>query len=260
MNVEYALNGDKVLVSNNKGHLEEREYTDNIDEILTEENVLEKINQQINEQEDRGANISYPKYNVKLAIPAAICYIIVPYFLAGLSLLMGETIGTIPTFLGNISTPVFMSMCLGIPAIGTILGFHIKGKHDKKKYRENMKAVDSTLNFLEEKKEVVEKHLEELKAKANSNCSNNNNNNMSNKPIIIHDIDRIWEIDNYVLIHNILGKNFSKYYKAYKKGKLRDLLGGYDYETNRQIYIDYIEQYGPRLVKNFKVNDLYKRR
>ena len=240
MNVEYVNHDGKVLVTNDKGHMAERDYQSDINEILVLENVIEKSEKDLRElcDEVRKCRPNKSKASTISGIITGV-YFVFPWIAALIESSVGETMKYFSTGIGN------------IPA-------YIYDKYVEIKDKQKRISIKTSMGYLEEKKENAEIRLSELKGKKYTEKPNNNEN-VSSRPIVIHDADHLGEMENYITVNKLIGNKFGKLYRAYKKCKLDDELRKLDDLANRQMYIDYIEDKGPRLVKNFKLNNKYDR-
>ena len=259
MNVEYVNHDGKVLVTNDKGHMVEREYQSDINEILVLENVIEKSEKDLRElcDEVRKCRPNKSKASTISGIITGV-YFVFPWIAALIDSLVGETMKYFSTGIGNVPAPLVLSLLMGGTGLAVTVGAYIYDKYVEIKDKQKRISIKTSMGYLEEKKENAEIRLSELKGKKYTEKPNNNEN-VSSRPIVIHDADRLGEMENYVTVNKLIGNKFGKLYRAYKKGKLDDELRKLDDLANRQMYIDYIEDKGPTLVKNFKLNNKYDR-
>lgn len=259
MNIAYVNHNGKILVTDDKGVLTERDYQNDIQEVLVQENVVESIDNRIDKQHDK---IHKYRANKKktwiMPLMYTGIYLVFPWITTLISTLTGGTMEYYESFLGSIPVPLGVSFVMGGAGLFVTHIFVIYDKIVKKKDYYKRESIKPTIKYLEAKKEEAKEHLNELEENANNQIVINSRI-MNNKPILIYDIDRLSEIDKYITVHDLIGKNFSKIYRSYKSGKLDDLLKKMNELSNRQMYLDYIEERGPQLVKNFHKNNIYSR-
>ena len=252
MNKEYFIKDDRVHVQNEKGETKYIPNYDNLDELLVEENIVESIEKKIEEQEalkkDLKTNISHFNENVINGIVITI----MPFIASLILKLFGINISSLNTIFGEVSAPVYTA---GLIAIGSIVRTiydaikdHVTNKHNK----EIIDGANLSLDYL------YTVHLEEeLKLNRLNKYKKEITNSNNKEKTKIVDSPRIKEIENAKVVNFKLGKKFMKYYRSYLSGTLHFVLEKEHDINNMDLYYDLIEEYGPKLVKNFRHTDMY---
>ena len=243
MNKGYILIDGKAMVSDENGNYKEMDYKDNIDEILVEENVIEKMNDKIEKLE----NILKNKKERKRFIPISLIDLLLAYI--AMSAVVFALFGTNP-FVSNIDT-IFGSVkefyvylvaisVVAIPAFG--IGF-IKEYVDYKDDRAKYNALKIELDFLKSK---IEKEKVKLETLRNAETKSNNLKGVTSSKV--DDKEALEESKRYFELYRDLGFNLDKFNKYYKRGVLEDKLSKFD-EEFATITKEYYEENGPKLIK-----------
>lgn len=245
MNKSYTYLNGKVIVIDDNDHQVLKEYQDNIDEVLKEENIVERMKNEIkflNNKYDDLKNIKNKKfipYCTPFMIGAVYLFSFIFFNLMGHSDKIVESIfGEMPmdTLVTN-----FIVCYMLIPTIGLdLLGF--KNFKDKKK---KLSATQIKLEFLNKQIKEEEKYLESLK----ENKSRENENKQFRNVTIGDDKAKLQALKNYLLMCEDLGNNFDKYSKYYEKGVLEDKLKRKFNSDDISNVKDYIEEHQKVMVK-----------
>lgn len=244
MNKSYTYLDGKVIVIDDNNHQVLKEYQDNIDEILKEENIVERMKNEIkflNNKYDNLKNIKNKKF-----FPYFTPFMIGTVYLFSFIFfnLMGHSDKIVESIFGEMQMDTLMTnfiVCyMLIPTIGIdLLGF--KNFKDKKK---EFCATESKLEFLNKQIKEEEKKLSILKENKSREKENKEFRNVA-----ISDKEKLQTLKYYLLMYEDLGKNFDKYSKYYEKGILEDKLKSKFYSDDISYAKDYIEEKQKVMVK-----------
>ena len=254
MNKEYYANNDKIIVSNESGELRELPNYDNYQERLNTENIIEELDSTINFEEymkntypvDEGKDIKISKILLNLII------IFAPILIGGMLKDAGINLPLVYMSSIVMSVPTLASIVLGI---GVVLVNGVKAikKYKTNKMNKRMRlSYEASIDYLKEVKKEKESKLALLEQ----------DNTITNKTPVIGKVT----IDNEELLKDIVkekdfyrkaGFNLYKYYRHYLDGTLHFVLEKENDINNLDRYIDYIEEKGPKLIKNFRHTERY---
>lgn len=198
MHVKFKVINNKVLITNDKNLKIERNFQNNIKEVLIAENNIEKIKKWITSYE---SNMKQSKRNIKKDS--------VPDFIRGGCYLTASTLW----FLSNRLTTAILIGLVGIFEVGDAYFFQIKGE------KKHINFYKKALSFLSQKLSEEECILNEL-------IKNNENTYrmIDDEVTIIEESEKIKKIKNQLDLIHKFEHNKSKFMKAYKKGYLQNFL------------------------------------
>lgn len=246
MNKEYTYIDGKVIISDENDKKTQREYCDNLDEVLVQENLIETMDEKIQELERESE--SYKKYNRKHYIP----------FIFPMTALM-STIGSplltnwltesnlfatsIDTIFGpmNQAMAVSISMSICMMPIGAAIELLTYNEH--KSSIKTEKGINSELVFLKQRIEEEREELERLKQD-----KSRDNESTEFRTIKVDDLPQLKILRDNLNFYFDLGYNGEKYYQYYQQGKLDKKLQKYYNDTGIQMAKEYIQEKGPSLV------------
>lgn len=253
MNKEYVVTNDKVIVSNEKGNIKEISNSDKLDEILIQENIVEKIETEIDRFNELKRSINPNESHIREDILNGLIFIIIPLIVGGFFKLFGVTPYVYQTIYGGISAPILMS---GVVGIASIIKLTMNAIKDYKKNKESKKVIKGANLGIKYLKKILP--VEQMKLNTLKHEKTLINNDNDNKKIMkVEESPRIKEIENLRVVNYRIGKNFMKYYRNYLTGTLHFVLEKEDDLHNMDHYFDIIEEEGPKLVKNFRHTDMY---
>lgn len=231
MNKEYAYVDSKVIVSDENGKLTQRDYKENIEKILVQENVVEKIEKDIKELEEevnkfqKEKHIKFPAVTLSFLLFSALITCIP--FIIGLPLNLISIIFFIAIQLPFISCAPLIDKALIFDPL--------------KKYKGYVSELEYLKKMLLDQKEVL--------AEMQKGASLNKDKVKEVKGIKVADRQVMEALDNEEYLYYDAGLNLKKYYLLYKKGKLEELLAKYYNQDGIELVIEYVKEYGPRLVR-----------
>ena len=239
MNKEYICDNGKVLVKDENNNERVIEYSDNLDKILVQENVIELLEKRLNVL--RCSNKKFQNYKISDTIPGTLVMlgtsfsVVFPILLLyRLYTLNGVLEQGIINLITNMSITGFI--VLGISGIITIL------KHlNYKKYKKvNQIALDLT-----EKKLVLEKQkLNKLQQE-----KNNIKEDKEFKTDKVNDVLELKKLRNCLELFYNLGINEKKYLKYFENEKLDKIIDKYYTKEDVSLIEDYFNEKVPVLVK-----------
>ena len=239
MNKEYIFDNGKVLVKDENNNERVIEYSDNLDKILVQENVIELLEKRLKVL--RCSNKKFQNYKISDSIPGTLVMlgtsfsVVFPILLLyRLYTLNGVLEQGIINLIKNMSITGFV--VLGISGIITIL------KHlNYKKYKKvNKIALDLT-----EKKLVLEKQkLNKLQQE-----KNNIKEDKEFKTDKVNDVLELKKLRNCLELFYNLGINEKKYLKYFENEKLDKIIDKYYTKEDVSLIEDYFNEKVPVLVK-----------
>ena len=255
MNKEYVIDKDKVFVSKGNGEIKELPNYDVTKDILETENIIEELERLIKFSEYmKGTYAPIENAGIKDAVISAT--LVFSPMVCGALL---EYLYNINTGIINISesitlsTPVFISTIMaGLVMVGNIVK-GIKDRNYRKQCENIQRGYDISNEYLRNKKKEAEDRLLML----NQIKELNTNNDVKITKFTIHNEELLKDImkENEFRYH--AGCNLDKYYKHYLDGTLQFVLEKRNEVNELDNYIDFIEEEGPKLIKNFRHSDMY---
>ena len=234
MNKEVTYDGNKVIVTDEYGNIRKLEYSDNIEDILQQENIIEDLEDtkkalattiEENKNSLNLARIHY-KYSSRLfAIVDIIITLIIFTVLKLNSLVTGVAVN-----LFNLSAPVVFSLI----TLGTSTGITELVKYfvrsDINALENDIRGAEAQQDFIMEELIEQRRNLRNLKNVKSSKKINNNDSktiSLEENKIYIEDVKRKLEL------YEACGFEFDWLLKHYKKGDLQEVLDkiGFDDEA-----------------------------
>ncbi len=253
MNKEYLIRDDKIVVTDEYGRLREVDNSDNVNEILEQENILETVDNEIDKYFEL-SEINVPKESTLLKnIKNSIICVLIPIVLELVLKLFGINMLLLNLGFTELTSTTYLSCCLAFFAIINNAYIAIREHKDRKRCKKLALGLSFVLDYLGKTREIEQKKLEELK----KNKKLVNNYICTDEPTKINEPKRIKEIENCEIVNLKLGKKFKKYYHDYLNGVLHFTLEKEKDIHNMDLYYDYIEEYGPQLIKHFRHTDMY---
>ena len=255
MNKEYVIDKDKVFVSQENGKIKELPNYDVTKEILETENIIEELDRIIDFREYmKNTNVPIEKDEKKEAIISGtlvfapmVCGALLKYIFG-----INPEIVNISESI-TISIPVLTSIAMaGLVMVNSIFS-GIKKRNYKKQCERVQRGYDISNEYLKNKKKEAEDRLLML----NQIKEPNTNNDVRISKVTIHNDELLKDINNEKDFRFHAGYNLDKYYKHYLDGTLQFVLDKKDKVNELDNYIDFIEEEGPKLIKNFRHSDMY---
>lgn len=241
MNKEYMLVNGEIVLSDENGHLKKIESYDILNDILVQENVIEKLNNEIKINTEKKERFKEEKGKALLIAISGGLISLIPLFL--------NLPGTVTLVFGNtISNAMYCFLSVAIITIFASVLCAIKEYKDRKYIRNIRNALDVVIKYLTKKLNREEAKLNELEEKKNKIICGGS----LIKPTVVNDKERIEEITKESLESFLVGYDIKKYYNLYKNGSLEKALSKDNKEDFAPLYNEVIEEEGPRLIKNFK--------
>ncbi len=249
MNIEYTYMDGKVIIRDENGKNTQREYYDNLDKVLAQENLIETMEKRIQELERKSA--SYRKYNEKLHIPIfPIFPISVMVSIPFVSKWFTDDIffaQSIDTVLGPMSKAMVASISISLFTIPLYAGVTFITCSESIK---NEQGINSELSFLSTQVEKEREVLETLQLD-----KSRDNESTEFRTVKVNDLEQLKRLKEYLNFYFDLGYNVKKYYKYYQQGRLdRNLPKNYG-DTELQVAKQYMEEKGPSLTFKKKKNN-----
>jgi len=223
MNKEYNYVDDKVIVKNQNGEVSIREYSDNINEILEQENLVEIIDERLSALSKESDKFKSKRKFVPLALYSTLfgLALIIPLMM-GIYSGINPYLITVDTIYGPINGVLLMTAFCSIFAIplSTFLTYIDYSNYKKRNNHKN--AIDTEIEYLTLKLDKETNKLNELNN--DKNVSNHSINTYINQ---INDLETLRKLRSYTEMYYDLGYNEKKYLKYLNKGTLQKDLNIY---------------------------------
>lgn len=229
---DYKIKNGNILIYDDKKGFINCEYQDNIDEILIQENVIEKLIEDINKtkfdkiQDELHFNNNYSKKS-KL-----------------ITAIFNSSISLILSFLVFYSVPLFALILATLASIITNGVLFLADLEPKIELKNKINA--STVEV-----EQLEKLLEKEQEKLNFLKNNKQKSKLVNKPHTFKERnkERLEEIDNLKELYRMCGYYAKKLLRYQEKGILKDKVDKSYTDDDLIIIENIIKEKGPQLVK-----------
>lgn len=246
MNKEYVYTDGKVTIIDEKGEKRQIEYSDNIDEVLIKENVIEQMEKQINELENKSKQYEKSKSNKLFCLVPLLGTIIASLIgpLLTVSMLTGRSLTSL--ILDSVYSSYILSLTTMVFPFGLFIGttLSIAGYIQYRNGQKEAQGINSELDYLKVQLEKEKKALIVLE-----NDKSNNNQNRETRIVKVNDIEELKKIRKDLAKYYELGYNVNKYNRYNKQGKLANILPN-DIDIN--LAKEYLEEKGRVLVKKKK--------
>ncbi len=247
MNQEYTYIDGKAIISDENGKQTLIEYSDNLDDILVQENVIETMENRISELENNSKLYNRKHYiPIILSMTALMSTIgvnLLSYFLTG----NNPFLSSMNTIFGVVNNGVFNSLFYSAFFLPFGAYFEAIYYNQYRKDKRKGKGINSELEFL--KKQIIDEKqtLENLKKE-----KKRNNEDKEFRVVKVDDKKQLQTLKQYLNLYFDLGYNEKKYSKYYQQGKLDDKLKKRYTDTGIEIAKEYLGEKGPTLVKRKK--------
>ena len=234
MNKEYVYKDGKALIIDEKNNIKERDYYDNLDEVLVKENLIEVMEKEIESLEEEVSSfskISKPLNNLLTVLPivATILGSIFCVYMLGNSPDLSMIINT--SLFGSIKTGTFIGLTMSplFITFGTLVStfFYKDGK--RLEQYQNGKKVE--LEYL--KKKIFEEKEKKNKLTLDKTNTRNIVDFSLTKVDSIQELKKLKELLNF---YYKLGYNEEKGFKYYQKGKLDKVASGEGLELAQEYF------------------------
>jgi len=248
MNKEYVYTfGGKVTIIDENGQQKKVEYYDNIDKVLIKENVIEKIEKQINELENKSKQYEKSKSNKLFCIIPLLGGIITSLIgpLLAVSMITGQSLTSLA--LSSAYSSHILSVTTMVFPFGLFIGATMSIA-EYSQYRTGLKeakGINSELDYL---RAQITKEKAELITLENN--KSNNNKDKQARIVRINDAEELKKIKKDLAQYHELGSNIDKYYRYNMQGKLDNKLPN---NIDINLAKEYLEEKGPSLVKKKKI-------
>ena len=230
MNKEYTYLDGKVIIRDEKDNQIQSEYYDNLERVLKQENLIERINNRINILNEQKEKIKDEKFfpTSTLAILTAL---VISFFVL-------NKIGI--SFIENSLTfAIFYTPFLIFDAV-ILINEIIQHNCEK----ENNRSIRSELDLLE-KQLVIEK---EKLSKLNTEKTRNNEKKEFRR-VEVDDLEEKKALSKKLKLYREIGEEIKLYYSLYQKGLLQEKLENKYSKEDIELVSSYLAEEGPSLIK-----------
>ena len=242
MNIEYTYINGKVIICDENDNKTQRDYYDNLDEVLVQENIIEFMEEKIQnlETESQLSNKKNRRRYIPVAFPMT---------------LFMTTIGTptmynlftdganVDTIFGTISIALAAGITMTLTFLPFGSGVELIMHNEYKNSLRNENGINSELDFLKAQIVKEKEYLDSLKQD-----QTRDKENTDFRTVKVDDLQQLIVLRDFLYLYYDLGFNGDKYYKYYQDGKLDKKLEKYYSDTGIQLAKEYIEEKGPSLV------------
>lgn len=196
MNKEYTYINGKIVVRDDQGRNTEREYTDNLDQILVQENLIETIEteiQKLEKENDRNKKNSKKRYRPSLTpLAVSLAYLI---GIPSLSFILDDPEALTRTMEGIFGTinevaAFTVTMIIGCVFAGAAAEYFTYRNY--KKAVNDARGVESQLEYLRKRLVKEKEVLEELNRQ-----KSRENENTEFRTVTVNDIEALKKLRNY---------------------------------------------------------------
>lgn len=243
----YFVNNGRVMVSDENGNYSKCDYSDNLEQILIQKNIIEAIEQEIQMLEECKEDNIPPQFDMislKASGAGAILSPFISLFFCG-----GDLTSNIDTVMGPMNSvafltlmSIFISVCAGA---GFCICEYSIDREKQKEYEETDNAINSELEFLRSQLNVeIEKlnDLEERKVITNKKIENNYSK-------LIDDSEQLQQLEELMNLYYNFGLNREKYYRYYQNGILIEKLQDKYSDSELQLANNYFQRIEDETVK-----------
>lgn len=230
---KYIYHKGDILIYDENNTLTEREYCDNIDDILVQKNKIEEIEKQISKYEERLKSLNYVKK--KRYIPRCFLSIVILFPILLKLLLYFISFGD------SFAKRVLFEISYGFSIfIGGILELTDYGKYKnsiftKQSYITSLDFLYKQLKLEKEKLKTLEQNNTRIKE------------NYETRVVKVNDIKELKRLRRMIDLYCNIGFNIDIYNKYYSNNNLEDKLDGEYSEEEISLIRDYLEEKGPEL-------------
>ena len=246
MNKDYIYIDGTLIVEDEKFKKRIIDYTDNFEEILKQENLVETmknkklwLNEKLNECLEQKKEF---KMDIKASFVLYILMNMIPYVILPKIFGSNPVLVDTPNF-GVINYTFFLNCFLSGIATITCGCIAIKGYLKYKKSIKIEHAINSEIEFLEKELEIENEKLEELNDKKNVVWPTT-----GIKIAEVNDKELLENLKKQLELHYNIGYNSQKYFKYLENGILEEKLRDKKYtEEEIECISKYLEEKGPIL-------------
>lgn len=237
MNEKYTYLDGKVIIEDENGKKKIVEYTNHLDEILVQENLIESLeNELVEVDRDIERSKKLNKTNKNVTIFSAVSFALIPVIMQFLlKMLLGENASEIMLSTEPMMLPFIKGFIISISGISGSF-FTISSYNSYKKNQKNINGQKSKKKVLEETIQQEKKELEQLQQ-------------TSQKQQLTHhffekEVDYLKELRrlrSYLNLYYDCGYNREKYIKYLQAGKLDKKLGKHYTVRGIDLITEYLE-------------------
>ena len=238
MNKEYIYNGGNVTVIDENGSARPVEYSNNLEEILIQENLIEEMEKRIKKLGNVNVNNKryIPNFVPAIFLAMVIAKMVIP------SIGLDEVINTV---FGTMNLSTIATLGVGIWMLPLAIFLDTVVYYQEKQKRKENRAKSAEYEYLQKELKIQKDKLDELNK--NKTIINREDGFRVEK---VNDSDALNELKGCLTLYSDLGYNTEKYYKLLKKGKLDKALVKKGYaDLACECAKEYIEGKGRVLTK-----------
>lgn len=232
MNKSYIYNAGNVTVIDENGDVKFIDYSDNLEEILIKENLIETIEDNMRKFED-SLDYNYRPY-IPFTVPAL--FLIGP----GFNLILNHLYGPMDN----------LALFIGLTTLGLLpiaVPLEIKEYLMDKNYKKDCQADVTTYEYLQNE---LKKQKENLELLQNNKSKENEISDFTVKKV--NDIEELEILKMCLILFNNLGSDFKKYYDFYQQDKLETILASEGYsEPVCQRANQFLDEKSDVLIKKY---------
>ena len=244
MNKEYIYNGGNVTVIDEKGIARPIENTDNLEEILIQENIIEDIeNKIIKLEQDLKNNKENNRPYIPYIVPSAILGLIITKIVANPLLGIDATL-MVDTIFGTINNSTLIIGIVGALMLPLTTIIEVLSYKQDKHWKKSRRADAAEYEYLQKELKIQKDKLEELKKDKTKT-----NEMVEFRDEKVKDLERLNTLKSWITLYSNLGYSIEEYYKLWQKGELEEQLTSKGYtELACERAKEYIEEKSPILL------------
>lgn len=239
MNKEIVINNDTVVVLDENFNRQKREYSDNLNEILVTENIIEKLEKEKNEREN---NIINDKELKDMRIEESTMFKKIGIVMTILATIVIHFSAAIKNVSYHINIPMFDLQVASIFSI-SVYGAYSLIYHELKTIPKRLQAETEALKFINNEL----KHQKEYLSKLIKEKVKRENISDELKFEKVNDEERINEVNKKLELYYKCGYYYDKLLKLHDKDKLKEKISDYFEESEIEFAEKYIEEESKKL-------------
>lgn len=238
MNKEYTYLNGKCIIEDENGNKRLEDYTDNIDDILIQENVIETLENDLKTTMNNIKTRNQKEKNVKLNYYFSIFVFLLPLIGSQLAfrLLLGPNASAIMMEMHPLMTPfvkgIFIFMSVSFGGIGFLSNY--VGSRENRRSLEGLESEKEALEntIIEEKNDLEELNKEKEKKEVSQEFFEKE----------VDDLEELRNIRKYIALYYDCGANRKKYQEYYEKGILDKKLRKYYTEYGIKLIKEWLDE------------------
>lgn len=248
MNTNYIHIDNKAIISDENGNKKVIPYYDNLYDVLTKENIIEKFEKELKKTIDRSNELKKSgKHYFPIFVPEVLLLIHVGIPILFKYIDKNNTGMLTDPLYGSLTLVNILQIYLDIPCLTLATLIDILHYSDFMSIRKEKNGNEVKIEYLKKELNLIKEELKGLNSnKTNSSIQKDgewNETNLENNPFVKDYVNQI------INIYYKLGYDEKKLYKYYLQGKLNKVFEG----NNLNLATKYFEEKGNVLSKKYNI-------